>query len=103
MPRMTGSSAGTVSSAVRSALGPRRRAEGRVADGHDSLVDKVGEELGLLEVRMKLHLVWLRQNARIAEEPNSILGMVMFEVPMWRTSPLSTSSSSLRQVRMYRS
>jgi len=57
------------------------------------------EQLRLLEVRVQLHLVDGGFDAGVAQNKLE-LGMVMFEVPMWRTRPKSTNCSILRQVRM---
>jgi hypothetical protein len=44
------------------------------------------EQLRLLKMRMQFHFVHRRPDARVAQQQFS-LGMVMFDVPMWRVKP----------------
>ena len=59
------------------ALRPAGRADGAVADRLDAVRAHEIEELRLLEVRMQLHFVDGRLDARVARAAASSLGMVM--------------------------
>ena len=58
----------TVSSGLRVALGARRRPDRAKANRLNALLKDIVEESGLLEVRMKLHLVHRRSDPRVTQE-----------------------------------
>ncbi len=81
------------------AFGAGRRTNRAETDGFHPVGAHEFIQSRLLEVRVDLHLVDRRLNSRVPEQGLSF-GIVMFDVPMCRTSPMSTNFSIWRHVFM---